>query len=436
MFLQMKESINKTYFIVLFLLAIILPGWVVGQQNFDTLNTRFYVKKEITWGIFYQANKEREELLTDVSKQNEEILIREIKFQFRNRYWTFLDFKQEQLELNLEAGPIWGSGNWVDSTYIDNRTADHSIIGLRTNGSISYVNRFYYGDKSFTLVHISAAVRYDLFRKHSEGTSIDSNGVSTDLDVISNQTKFRYGFTARAGWGTGRLNPVNHLMVAEYLFDKYYKGKIFSKEETDKVVRKIEEIKNRRSIPGGHDVNKESEQIVDFLNQQLFLTRPEKLEQDWKYGEFLPRFNGSRVELGPFFKYFNREPDFIYGGYIQYNNEKYCNYKWNRKFNVGASYNWYKKQDLMLAEIELGWSYFIQLKSQFDFGLKYLPGVPLNSLDDIGKVNHGFIPYIGYYSQINETTRFNLAVAFRISDNEEIMLPGPEIYVSIYRSKY
>ena len=90
----------------------------------------------------------------------------------------------------------------------------------------------------------------------------------------------------------------------------------------------------------------------------------------------------------------------------------------------------------MLAEIELGWSYFIQLKSQFDFGLKYLPGVPLNSLDDIGKVNHGFIPYIGYYSQINETTRFNLAVAFRISDNEEIMLPGPEIYVSIYRSKY
>ena len=436
MFLQMNESVNKTYLIVIFLLTVIMPGWVAGQQSFDTLNTRFYVKKELTLGALYRAGKEREELFTNVSKQYEEISTGEIKFQFRNRYWTFLDFKQEQLELNFEAGSLWGNGNWVDSSYIDNRAAGHSIIGFRANGSISYANRFYYDDKSFTLVRISAAARYDLFHKHSEGTLIDSNNVSTNIDVKSNQTKFRYMLTARAGWGTGRLNPVNHLMVAEYILDKYYKGKTFSKEETNNVVRKIEEIKNGRNVFAGHDINRESEQIVDFLNRQMFLTRPERFESEWEYGEFLPRFNGSRLEIGPFFKYYNREPDFVYGGYIQYNNEKYQNYRWNRKFNVGLNYNWYKKQDWMIAEIELGWSYFMKLKSEFDFGIRYVPGITLNYFEDIGKLNHSFIPYIGYYSQLNESTRINLALAYRITENEEILLPGPEISVSIYRSKY
>ncbi len=430
----MKEFNRRSFNVILFLLTII--GSVKAQQNFDTTGVRFYEKKEITWGTLYHANKEREELLTDISKQYEEVSTGEIKFQFRNRYWSFLDLKQEQMELNVEAGPLWGNGNWVDSSYIYNRVADHSILGFRVNGSISYNNRFYYVDKSYTLVQISAYAKYDFFRKHSEGMSIDSNDVSSNFDFRSEETKFRYGFTARAGWGTGRLNPVNHLMVADYIFDKYYKGRTFSKEETDKVVLEIEAIKNGRDIVTGHDIDKESLQIVDFLNHQMYLTRPEKLAQDWRFGEFLPRFSGSRVELGPFFKYFNREPDFVYGGYVQYNNEKYCNYKWNRKFNVGANYNWYKKQDLMMAEVELGWSYFMKLKSQFDFGLKYVPGITLNSIKDMGKLNHGLIPYIGYFSQINETTRFNFALSYRISDNEEIMLPGPEFYVSIYRSRY
>ncbi len=374
MFQKMKDSNHSIYFIILLLSMVIQPGWVTGQQKFDTLNIRLYDKKELTFGALYRADKERDELLTDNSKNYEKISTGAIKFQFRNRYWTFLDFKQEQLDFDFEVGPLWGSGNWIDSSFVEKRMADHTIIGFRANGYVDYTNRFYYNDKSFTLVQVDANARYDLFRKHSEGTLIDSSGISSELDAKTNRTKFRYRILARAGWGIGRLNPMNHVMVADYLFDKYYKGRTFSREETNKVVRKIEEIKNNRTIAAGHDSDKESEQLVNFINRRMFLTRPEHFDKEWKYGEFMPRFNGSRVEFGPFFSHSNLEPDFVYGGYIQYNNEKYCNYKWNRKFNAGVNYNWYKQDDWMLAEIELGWSYFLNLRSQFDFGLKYIPG--------------------------------------------------------------
>jgi len=432
----MRETGQYTYFFFIFLIITIIPDTVFSQQNFDKTGIRFYEKRELNWGAQFQLNKDREELITDVSKNYEELSFGEVNFQFNNRRWTFLDFKQEQLVIDFEVGPILGNGNWSDSNYVASRTADQTIFGLRLYGSVDYINRYYYSNKSFTLVQINAFARYDIYSRNSEGTAIDSNGVSGDFDVKTEKSKLRYGFMARAGWGSGRLNPVNHLMLADYLFDKYYKGRTFSKEESDKVVLEIEGIKNGRTLIAGHDNEKESEQMLDFLNQQMFLTRPDGFVREWKFGEFLPRFSGSRVEIGPFFKYYNREPDFIYGGYIQYNNEKYRNYKWNRKFNVALNYNWYKKQDWMRAEIELGWSYFMMLKNQFDFGLKYVPGITLNYFENIGKLNHAFIPYVGYYSQLNESIRINLELAYRIVQDEQFMLPGPEFSLSVYRSRY
>lgn len=413
-----------------------VSNWALGQENIDLSDIRFYEKKEMNWGAKFQFNKEREEMLTDISKQYEELSTSELKLTFQNRYWTFLDYKQEQLEFDFEAGPMYGDGLWNDSNYIANYVADQSILGIRFNGAISYVNRFYYSEKSYTLVQIDAKMRYDLLQRNSEGSVIDSNGVSTGFKSKSDRTKLRYGFTARAGWGAGRLNPVNHLMIADYLSDKYFKGRTFSKEENDKIIREIENIKSQRTIALGHDSEKEAEDFLNFVNQQMYLTRPDNFNDEWKYGEFMPRFSGSRVEIGPFFKYYNREPDFVYGGYVQYNNEKYCNYKWNRKFNVALNYNWYKRNDWMRAEVDLGWSYFFQLKSQFDFGIKYVPGITLNYFEDVEELNHAFVPYISYYSQINETARINLVFAYRIAGDEELMLPGPEFSVKFYRSRY
>jgi hypothetical protein len=433
---KMKKLLQYTYYVAFVFLLTFFSNWSSGQGNIDLSDIRFYEKKERNWGTQLQFSKEREELLTDVNSQYEELSTSELKLTFQNRYWNFLDYKQEQLEIDFEVGPMYGNGLWNDSNYIAKRVADQTVFGIRLNGDIKYLYRFYYSENSFTLVQIDSWMRYDLFQKKSNGTSTDSMGVVTNFENKTDRTKLRYGFSARAGWGTGRLNPVNHIMIADYLFDNYFKGRTFSKDENDKIIGEIKKIKSERTIAAGHDNEKEATQFLDFVNQQMFLTRPDNFKNEWKYGEFLPRFNGSRVEIGPFFKYYNREPDFIYGGYVHYSNEKYCNYKWNRNFNVALNYNWYKKKDWMRAEVDLGWSYFIQLRSQFDFGVKYVPGITLNYFEDIEKLNHAFIPYVGYYSQINETTRINLAFEYRFAGNEELMLSGPEVSVSIYRSRY
>ena len=176
--------------------------------------------------------------------------------------------------------------------------------------------------------------------------------------------------------------------------------------------------------------------MQEFLNQKMFLIPVESLENEWKTGEFLPRFDGSRIEFGPFFKYFNREPDFIYGGYVSYENAKYCNVKWNRNFSAGVNYNAYKKQDWILAEINMGWSYFVKLKSQFDFGVKYIPGLILSESGKSGELNHGFIPYLGYFTQTDAKNRIDIKLAYRISDDDNLMLSGPEFSVTVFRSRY
>ena len=145
-------------------------------------------------------------------------------------------------------------------------------------------------------------------------------------------------------------------------------------------------------------------------------------------GEFSPRFNGNRVEFGPFFTYYNREPDFIYGGYFLYNHAKYCNVKWNRNFSAGINYNAYKKKDWILAELNMGWSYFLNLKSQFDFGFKYVPGIAVKDTEN-SSFNNGFIPYLGYFTQINSKNRIDIKLAYRFSEDENLMLPGPEFSV-------
>jgi hypothetical protein len=168
----------------------------------------------------------------------------------------------------------------------------------------------------------------------------------------------------------------------------------------------------------------------------MFLIPVSSLEDEWKTGEFLPRFDGNRVEFGPFFKYYNREPDFIYGGYLLFNHAKYCTTKWNRNFSAGVNYNAYKKQDWILAELSVGWSYFVKLKSQFDFGFTYVPGIAVNGSGNNGELNNGFIPYLGYFTQIDSKNRVDIKLSYRISEDEKLMLSGPEFSVSVYRSRY
>ena len=409
---------------------------VVAQTDKNSSDVFFYEKKELNTGFLLYANNEREELRTDNSRLYNDITLGSAAFQFKNSYWNFLDFKQDFLEFNFEIGPFYGGGNWIDSSSIENIIADQTQFGVRTNFSAHYATRFYYNKKNYTLVEVRGWARYDWFKHNLTGTTTDSTGVETDLDDNYTETKFRYGIEAKAGWGWGRLNPMNNYMLAQHILQKYYAGRNFSEKEIRLVADKVYEIKGERDIVTGHNSEIESNLIARFLNETMLLNSPADLETDWSMAEFMPRLNGSRIEAGPFFKYYNQEPDFIYGGYIQYKNSKYCSLKWNRDFSASINYNRYKKDDWILAELNIGWSYFPNLKKQYDFGIKYVPGISINSSSNSGSFNHGLVPYIGFFSQINSKARTNFTFAYRVSQDEKLMLSGPEFSLSFYWSRY
>ncbi|NOR74941.1 MAG: hypothetical protein GQ525_07260 [Draconibacterium sp.] len=428
-----KSNILQYFFVwILLFLSIVVTAQVENKSSENML----YKKKELNSGFRLGWNSEREELLTDETKYYDETKTGEANFQFSNRYWKFLDYMQERLEFNFEIGSFGGYGNWIDSSSVENINADYNLFGIRSRMSIDYTNRYYYNQKYYTLVEVSGWARYDWFNQKSEGTSVDSFGVETAYTSSSTETKIRYGFEARAGWGWGRLTPMNNFMLVQYIIEKYYAGRNFSEEEIIMVASEIYRIKSLREIITGHNNEFESKLIADFLNEKLLLTPPDNLEVDWELGEFLPRLDGNRVEGGPFFKYYNREPDFIYGAFIQYDNAKYCNVKWNRNLSAGINYNRYKKDDWVLAELKIGWSYFPNLKKQIDFGVKYIPGISINDSFDSSDFNNGFVPYVGYFSQINSKSRVNFEFAYRFSKDEKLMLPGPEFSLSFYRSRY
>ena len=52
----------------------------------------------------------------------------------------------------------------------------------------------------------------------------------------------------------------------------------------------------------------------------------------------------------------------------------YQNVNWNRNFTANLNYNRYKRSDWVTAEVNLGWSYYSNLRSRFNFGVKYVPG--------------------------------------------------------------
>jgi hypothetical protein len=428
--LAMKNFNIERYIFALFLLFF---SFAVSAQDIGNLS---YKKKELNSGVRFGANNEREELRTDESRSYEELTTGVATFQFENRFLRFADYIQEELNFNFEVGPLGGFGNWVDSTFVENRSADHKLFGIRTSAAVDYWNRFYYNQKNYTLIQITGWGRYDWFKQNSTGTSIDSNNVVTDFDESSTETKFRYGFEAKAGWGWGRLEPMNNYMLAEYILNKYYNGRNFSDTEIRRFAAEIASVKDKRNIKTGSKYEMESKAITAFLNEKMLLNAPGNIDNEWKMGEFAPRFNGSRIEGGPFFKYFNREPDFVYGGFIQYENAKYCNLKWNRNFSANVSYNGYKRDDWVLAEINIGWSYFPNLKREFDFGAKYVPGVVIRNSSNSADFNQGVIPYVGYFSQINAKARVNFSFAYRISSDKKMMLPGPEFSLSFYRSRY
>lgn len=432
----MRKQEYNFVFLLLPLIFLFTGISVEAQENNINNNVVSFKKRELTSGFVFDTKNEKEELLTDESKYKEERNVFNGKFKLENRFWNLLDTKQDELYSTLKIGPFGGYGDWVDSSYIESTAADQSFYGIRTAGEIGYKSRFYYDPKTYTIVDVGAWGQYDLFKQKSEGTTIDSFGVATNFDDSENTDRLRYGFRAKAGWGFGRLSPMNHLMSADYLLRKYYPRRNFSDYEIAQFAQVIADIKQERSIKGGHVLENEMETVVDFIKNTLMLASPEAMQAEWQFSEFDPRYQGQRLEVGPFFEYYNKEPDFIWGAYILYENARYRNVSWNRNFSAGLKYNSYKKQDWLTGEINIGWSYYSDLKSQFDCGIKYVPGYELSGSEDGGGLSNNVIPYLSYFTQLNAKSRVKMDFAWRFADGEKYVLPGPEFSLAIYRSRY
>ena len=127
-----------------------------AQYKFDKNEVFEFQKKELNWGLKFDVQSEREETRTKSWREFEEITTGAAKLQFNNRYWNFAENKQEQIDLNFEAGPLWGRGNWIDSSAIANTEVDQDIFGLRTYASAKYSSRFYYNKKITPLYRLMA----------------------------------------------------------------------------------------------------------------------------------------------------------------------------------------------------------------------------------------------------------------------------------------
>ncbi|WP_372949097.1 hypothetical protein [Mariniphaga sp.] len=427
---------NFGYIIITVLLVLLLSESGFSQPNSDSTSLSFFIKKELNTGAVFSFDAAREEFRTDKTRKFEEITKGFTGFRWENRNWIFLPYRQENWNILFEAGPYYGEGDWIDSAKVQAIGAEQKLTGIKGKLQANYTSRFYFDQKNYTIVSVNAWGLYGLFRRNASGFQTDSNQVTIPYNEKSEHSNLRYGFQAKAGWGMGRLNPMNHYMAANWLLEKYYPGRLFSEEEILKVAREIGRIKHQRNARIGHSAENERDQIGDFLKKELLLKSPGMVLSDWQLTEFRPRFNGSRIEFGPFFNYFNREPDFVYGGYLKFENHKYYSLKRNRNISASLSYNGYKRKDWILLETDLGWSFYPNLKTEYGFGVKYIPGLVVNGFDDIGPVRHNFVPYLEYFSQMNSKYRIETALAWRIVSNDQFMLPGPEVMVSVYRSRY
>jgi hypothetical protein len=413
-----------------------ITPYAAYSNNNDTVRIATYIRKELNAGFVFDTEQEREEIRSDVTREYEEARINAFKFRLIQSNWDFLSSNQLYWDYFFEAGPFWGNGNLTDSSAINVIDATHKIIGFKGMAGGHYNNRFYHDRNIFTLISVDALSRVYLYGQEAEGTVLDTNNINSPYTDRSQKLKFRIGFHAKAGWGIGRLNPVDHLVTATRFLEKYYPKRVFINEEIEELAREIGDIKGLRDWRKKQSSPLEIKQLTEFIRRNMLLEVPVDAQNFWQLTEFRPRYAGTIFTFGPFFRYLNYEPDFVYGGYLELENNKYYNTEWNRIFRINLAYNSYKREDWLLMETELGMSFFPNLNSEYSFGIKYLPALGVRDIEDFGPLRHNIIHYVHYFSQINSRYRIDISLALRIAPNDQFLMPGPGFSVYLYRSRY
>ena len=437
---------KKTGLKIILILMLFLPAGIIaarGNSNLpirnDSLLQQDFIKTELNSGFLFFRNNNREALITDRSEHSFERADYNADYFYGFNSWAYKKETQAEFSILSGVGFLSGKGTSMRTDNLNNIKLDDKIFGLNLFMDFNYASRFYFDEKNFTIVEAKGFGRVEKIRKHSEGFNIPSYGhfispLPHEEKILDN--RLRYGVHGRAGWGTGKMAPANYYMLADYIFDKYYNGQLFSETEKKQLATIIARVKNNRSVKTGHSEEAEIKQFKEAAGKKLLIRLPEGIEEIWGMGEFSPRLDGTRFEVGPFFSYYNREPDFIYGGYVKFEKKKYCNLSGNLNFTTELSYNRYKKRDWVKWETGLFYDFYPNLRTKYSFGLTYIPVLIVNDFNDIEPVQHVLIPSFSCYSQVNEKLRASLSFLYRIADENDFFMEGPEFSLAIYRSRY
>ncbi|NQU88115.1 MAG: hypothetical protein HQ541_20395 [Mariniphaga sp.] len=422
----------------MFQTTVILGNQALNTKG-DSIGSKIFTKTEINSGFRFFLNNGRESLNTGLSENTEERLNYNAYYNLFVNSWKFLGDRQESINLSIGVGPLYSTGETKRTTANTITRFENKIYGLSFFGDLNYSGRFYYDDKNYALVEASGFGRFEKIKINSKGSFIPADGsfiVAFPVEEKYLDNRLRYGVNAKAGVGFGKMNPVNHIMEAEFLLNEYYKGRLFSQNEINRFASVIAGIRNKRRLKESHSAESELKDVMDFLGKELLFQVPDSPEELWKYGEFMPRFSGKRFELGPLFKYYNREPDFIYGGFAKYEIHTYKNFNWNFNFSSELSYNRYKERDWFLWDTDMQFEYFKNLRTKYTFGVKYIPAVVVNDFKDIESIQHALIPYISFYHQLSDKYRMAFDFRYKITDENDFFIKGPGFSLAFYRSRY
>src|SRR5690606_29755287 len=125
----------------------ILPVSGQGQAFFNAPEDFTFMKRELNAGVHFFVAPEREELLTEETLFKFEQTIATGGIYIDSKNFVFLPFRQDKWSYRIEAGPIFGKGDFADSSAIKYIDAETSPAGIRLNGEIDFSTRYYWDDR-------------------------------------------------------------------------------------------------------------------------------------------------------------------------------------------------------------------------------------------------------------------------------------------------
>ena len=105
-------SRNQFSAILFFIEMVLIPVSGFSQLHKIQAGKLDFSRHEINWGLNYSGQHERDSWRTDDTKYYEKMFANTTDFFLENRFWDYTENLQQEFLGSVNAGPLWGKGNW------------------------------------------------------------------------------------------------------------------------------------------------------------------------------------------------------------------------------------------------------------------------------------------------------------------------------------